>query len=150
MIPPVPPPIGPTGVDGQSIQPYPTTSPFNEGYTSFFNLSGIWDRVQRSTDRHWYFDADFLFIDTRSTPGIFGNPAAQTYVRQERDFINLSSSTTSTSSTSSTSGTSTSSTSSTGSTTNVGANNQLLINQGFIVNTPRRSSRGLTTTTLST
>ena len=126
VIPPVPPSIGPTGVDGQSIQPYPTISPFNEGYTSFFNLGGIWDRVQRNTDRHFYFNADFLFITTRSQPGIFGNPGAQSYVRQERDFINASS----------TSSTSSTSTSSTSGTTNSGAGNQLLIDEGFIVNTP--------------
>jgi hypothetical protein len=139
VIPPVPPPIGPTGVDGSSIQPYPTTSPFDAGYTSFFNFSGIWDRVQRNTDRKWYFNTDFLFMTTKSTQGIFGNPAAQTYVRQERDFINASStsSTSGTSGTSSTSSTgSTSSTSSTGSTSNTGAQNQLLIDEGFIVNTP--------------
>jgi hypothetical protein len=117
MIPPVPPPIGPTGVDGSAIQPYPTTSPFDFGYTSFFNLGGIWDRIQRNTDRHWYFDTDFLFITTKATQGIFGNPGVQTYVRQVRDFLDSGSS----------SG-------------NPNANSQLLINEGFIVNTPAQQT----------
>jgi hypothetical protein len=129
VIPPVPPPIGPNGMDGTTIQPYPTTSPFNDGFTSFFNLNGIWDRVQRNTDRHWYFNTDFLFISTRATQGIFGNPSAQTYVRQERDFINSTSSST-------TSGTGGGGTGGTGGGSNTAAQNQLLINEGFIVDTP--------------
>jgi hypothetical protein len=131
VIPPVPPPIGPTGVDGSAIQPYPTTSPFDNGFTSFFNLGGIWDRIQRNTDRHWFFDTDLLFITTKSTQGIFGNPGAQTYARQVRDFLDSSS----TSSTGTGTGTGTGSSGSTTS-TNTNAGNQLLINEGFIVNTP--------------
>jgi hypothetical protein len=131
VIPPVPPPIGPTGVDGQAIQPYPTTSPFDNGYTNFMNLGGIWDRIQRNTDRHWYFDTDMLFISTRATQGIFGNPGAQTYVRQIRDFLD----TTSTSTGGGGTGGGGTGTGSTGS-TNVNAADQLLINEGFILNTP--------------
>jgi hypothetical protein len=134
MIPPVPPPIGPTGVDGSAIQPYPTTSPFDFGYTSFFNLGGIWDRIQRNTDRHWYFDTDFLFITTKATQGIFGNPGAQTYVRQVRDFLNNTSSSTGTGTGGGGTGGGTGG-GGTGTTTTSSGNTQLLINEGFIVNT---------------
>ncbi len=39
-------------------------------------------------ERKWYFNVDFLWMSTKPPQGIFGNPNAQTYVRQERDFIN--------------------------------------------------------------
>ena len=38
-----------------------------------------------------YFNVDFLWMSTKPPQGIFGNPNAQTYVRQERDFINSTS-----------------------------------------------------------
>ncbi len=128
VIPPVPPAIGPNGVDGSTVQPWPTTSPYDNGYQSFMNLGGIWDRIQRNTDRKWYFNSDLLFISTRAAQGIFGNPGAQTYTRQVRDFIDGS-----TSSTGGSGGTG-----GTGSTTGTNPNSgtQLLINEGFIVNTP--------------
>jgi hypothetical protein len=126
MIPPVPPAIGPNGVDGSTVQPWPTTSPYDNGYQSFMNLGGIWDRIQRNTDRKWYFNSDLLFMSTRATQGIFGNPGAQTYTRQVRDFIDGSSSTSS-------SGGSGGTGSGSGSNPNAG---DQLINKGFIVNSP--------------
>ncbi len=128
MIPPVPPAIGPNGVDGNTVQPWPTISPYENGYQSFMNLGGIWDRIQRNTDRHWYFNTDLLFITTRAQQGIFGNPSAQTYTRQVRDFIDGS--------TSSTGGSGGSGGTGSSSGSNPNANDQLLINEGFIVNTP--------------
>ena len=54
--------------------------------------AGMWEHVERTRARDWYFNADFLWMSTKPPQGIFGNPSAQTYVRQERDFLNGSSS----------------------------------------------------------
>ena len=122
VIPIVPPPL-PANAYGSTISPYPQISPYDYSYQNDTNVGGIWEHTERTRDRKYYFNADFLFMSTKPPQGIFGNPNAQTYVRQERDFINSTSSSSSSSSSSSTSSTSPDS-------------SQLLQDQGFITQTP--------------
>ena len=127
VIPVVPPPL-PANAYGSTISPYPQISPYDYSYQNDTNVGGIWEHTERTRDRKYYFNADFLWMSTKPPQGIFGNPNAQTYVRQERDFINSSSS-------SSSSGSSGSSGSSP--TSNAGSETtQLLQDQGFITDTP--------------
>ena len=86
VIPVVPPPL-PADAYGSTINPYPQISPYDYSYQNDTNVGGIWEHTERTRDRKYYFNADFLFMSTKPPQGIFGNPNAQTYVRQERDFI---------------------------------------------------------------
>jgi hypothetical protein len=126
---PVVPPNLPPETYGPTVNPWPTVSPFDYSFQSDRNIGGIWEHVERTRGRQWYFNSDFLWMSTKPQQGIFGNPNAQTYVRQERDFIN---STNGSSGSSSGSGSGSGSSSSTTS----AAQNQLLQDQGFIVDTP--------------
>jgi hypothetical protein len=123
---PVVPPNMPPDTYGSTINPYPAISPYDYSYQNDSNVGGIWEHTERTRDRKWYFSADFLFMSTKPQQGIFGNPNAQTYVRQESDFINGTSS-------SSSSGSSSSGSSSSGSSS---TNTQLLQDEGFITQTP--------------
>jgi len=133
VIPVVPPNVPPEAY-GPTVNPWPTISPFDYSFQSDRNVGGIWEHVERTRGRQWYFNADFLWMSTKPPQGIFGNPNAQTYVRQERDFINS----TSGSSTSGGSGSGSGSGSGGGSSSSTTGNAtlQLLQDQGFITDTP--------------
>jgi hypothetical protein len=126
VIPPVPPPM-PAGTYGSTINPYPAISPYDYSYQNDTNVGGIWEHTERTRDRKFYFDADFLWMQTRRPEGVFGNPNAQTYVRQVRDFIDGSSSST---------GSSTSTSTSTSTSGDPNASSSLLQYQGYVTETP--------------
>jgi hypothetical protein len=123
---PVAPPNLPPEAYGPTVNPWPTVSPFDYSFQSDRNVGGIWEHTERTRGRQWFFNADFLFMSTKPPQGIFGNPNAQTYVRQEAGFLNSlggSSGSSSGSGSGSSSGSSSTSTSS---------NDQLLQDEGFI------------------
>src|SRR5579872_7453411 len=130
VIPVVPPNLPPEAY-GPTVNPWPAISPFDHSYQSDRNVGGIWEQIERNRGRDWYFNADFLWMSTKPPAGIFGNPNAQTYVRQERDFINSTNSTGSTSSGSGGTGSG-----GTGNSTTSNSTTQLLQDQGFITDTP--------------
>lgn len=131
VIPVVPPNVPPEAY-GPTVNPWPTVSPYDYSFQSDRNVGGLWEHIQRTRGRQWYTNVDFLWMSTKPPQGIFGNPNAQTYVRQERNFIN------STSGSSSTSGSGSSSGSGSGSSSSSlgGSESQLLQDEGFITNTP--------------
>ena len=81
VIPVVPPPL-PANAYGSTISPYPQISPYDYSYQNDTNVGGIWEHTERTRDRKYYFNADFLWMSTKPPQGIFGNPNAQTYVRR--------------------------------------------------------------------
>jgi uncharacterized membrane protein YgcG len=132
---PVVPPNVPAEAYGPTINPYPRISPFDYSFQSDQNVGGLWEHVERTRGREWFFNADFLWMSTKPQQGIFGNPNAQTYVRQERDFINSTNSTSS--SGSGGSGSSGSGSSGSGSSTGTsGGQDTLLQDQGYITQSP--------------
>src|SRR5580698_506225 len=90
VIPVVPPNVPPEAY-GPTVNPWPTVSPYDYSFQSDRNVGGLWEHVERTRGRQWYTNVDFLWMSTKPPQGIFGNPNAQTYVRQERDFINATS-----------------------------------------------------------
>jgi hypothetical protein len=137
VTPPVPPQFG-ADVYGSTVQPYPQVSPFDFSFGNYFNWGGIWKHNENTQPRQFYFKADALFIQTIRPEGVFGDPNAESYARQVRDFLNGASTSSSSSSTTSGSaqpnGTTSSTTSST--TSGEGSVSQVLTDQGFIVDTP--------------
>ena len=81
VIPVVPPPL-PANAYGSTISPYPQISPYDYSYQNDTNVGGIWEHTERTRDRKYYFNVDFLWMSTKPPQGIFGNPNSQTYVRQ--------------------------------------------------------------------
>jgi hypothetical protein len=60
-IPVVPPPM-PGDTYGSTINPYPAISPYDYSYQNDSNVGGIWEHTERTRDRKYYLDVDFLFM----------------------------------------------------------------------------------------